>query len=250
MAGWIKIHRDINQHWIFHDADKFKWWIDLILMASYEDNKTLVGDRLIEVKRGQQIISLSFLSKRWGKAKGTILKFLELLESDKMIERFVDRKVTILTICKYESYQESEKQLLTDVRTDCLPIADRLLTELKKGEEIKEYIDNTKAHAYTREEIFVQQYRQENRWSEAAMMAHLKLDEVKSIFEEFLIEQSHNSTTHSDYPDFKRHFLNYLRTKAEILRKQSKVNNNGNQRKYDDRRGTEVDSSANYFKPL
>ena len=61
MAGWIKIHRDIAKHWIFQDAEKFKWWIDLLLMASFEDNKTLVGDRLVEVKRGQQIISLSFL---------------------------------------------------------------------------------------------------------------------------------------------------------------------------------------------
>ena len=33
MAGWIKIYRDIQEHWIWQDANKLKWWLDIILMA-------------------------------------------------------------------------------------------------------------------------------------------------------------------------------------------------------------------------
>lgn len=245
MAGWIKIYRDLNDHWLSQDMEKLGRWVSLLLLAAHDDYKVMLGDSLVTLKRGQIAVSYSFLAKKWNCAKSTVSKFLDLLESDSMVVRKCERKTNIITICNYDSYQVSENQSPNDCRT----IAERLPNEYKNVEEFKEY-NNTKAHAYTREEKFVQQYRQENRWSEAAMMAHLKLDEVKSIFEEFLIEQNHNSTTHTDYPDFKRHFLNYLRTKAEILRKQSKVNNNGNQRKYDDRRGTEVSSSADYFKPL
>ena len=100
------------------------------------------------------------------------------------------------------------------------------------------------------EEQFIKRYRQEGLWADAAMSAHLTIAQVQQIFDEFVVEQKHNSSKHSDYPDFKRHFLNYLRVKAEILRKQSNSNSNGNQRKYDDRRGTEVSSSADYTKPL
>ena len=100
------------------------------------------------------------------------------------------------------------------------------------------------------EEQYVRQYRQEGLWADAAMMAHLTIVQTQEIFDQFVAEQKHNSARHSDYSDFKRHFLNYLRTKAERLRKQSNTNNNGNQRKYDDRRGTEVNSSADYFEPL
>lgn len=208
MSGWIKIHRDIARHWIFQDDSKFKWWIDLILMASWEDNKVLVGDRLVEVKRGQQIVSLSFLSKRWGKAKGTILKFLELLESDGMIERYTDRKVTVLTICKYESYQESEERPLTDVSTDCLPMTDRLLTELKKEEEVKEINITTTAQAHTHTcEEFAERFRAEGNWAEVCMLIHAKsVQFCQALFEEFVKEKKYDGNTWADYNDFKRHF--------------------------------------------
>lgn len=99
-------------------------------------------------------------------------------------------------------------------------------------------------------EQYAHQYQKENIWADAAMMAHLTIAQTQEIFNQFVVEQKHNSSKHSDYSDFKRHFLNYLRTKAERNRQQSKQSNNGNQRKYDDRRGTEVSSSADYFEPL
>lgn len=99
-------------------------------------------------------------------------------------------------------------------------------------------------------EQYAHQYQKENIWADAAMMAHLTIAQTQEIFNQFVVEQKHNSVRHSDYSDFKRHFLNYLRTKAERNRQQSKQSNNGNQRKYDDRRGTEVNSSADYFEPL
>lgn len=99
-------------------------------------------------------------------------------------------------------------------------------------------------------EQYAHQYQKENIWADAAMMAHLTIAQTQEIFNQFVVEQKHNSSKHSDYSDFKRHFLNYLRTKAERNRQQSKQSNNGNQRKYDDRRGTEVNSSADYFEPL
>lgn len=235
MAGWIKIHRDIATHWIFQDECKFKWWIDLLLMASYEDNKQLVGDRLVEVKRGQMIVSLSFLSKRWGKAKGTILKFLELLESDHMIDRCTDRKVTILTICKYESYQEAEKQSLTDGVNDCLPMTDRCLTELKKLEEVKEIYNTPTAHTYTREQEFINQYRREGRWSNACLILHLKSrEDCENLFERWILEYQHKGQTHQDYTDFKGHFIQWARITIQ------KEKSNGNADKQDKRRGLQV----------
>jgi hypothetical protein len=235
MAGWIKIHRDIATHWIFQDECKFKWWIDLLLMASYEDNKQLVGDRLVEIKRGQMIVSLSFLSKRWGKAKGTILKFLELLESDHMIDRCTDRKVTILTICKYESYQEAEKQSLTDGVNDCLPMTDRCLTELKKLEEVKEIYNTPTAHTYTREQEFINQYRREGRWSDACLILHLKSrEDCENLFDRWILEYQHKGQTHQDYTDFKGHFIQWARITIQ------KEKSNGNADKQDKRRGLQV----------
>lgn len=246
MAGWIKIYRELQDHWLAQDMEKLGRWTSLLLMAAHEDKKVLLGSRLIELKRGQIIASNSFLADRWKTSERTVLRFLELLESDGMLHRCTHQKVTILTICNYDSYQDKKRGKCTDVctdnRTDDAPITHRCRTETKKEKEEKEvFIDviNT-PHAYTREQQFAEQYLKEGRWAEAAMMAHLKLEQVQRIFEEFLLEQDHNSYRHRDYPDFKKHFLNYLRVKAEVIRKQIKSETNGNNTGSDKRRGVQV----------
>lgn len=100
------------------------------------------------------------------------------------------------------------------------------------------------------EEQYARRYQQENMWADAALQMHLTIAQTQEIFKEFVAEQKHNSTRHEDYSRFKSHFFNYLRCRAEKLRQTAKAKNNGNQRKYDDRRGTEVSSSADYFEPL
>ena len=117
-------------------------------------------------------------------------------------------------------------------------------TTLIPKEEI--VIDDNNAHAreesfdlkvgvLASEEGYIKRYQQEGLWADAAMSAHLTIQQVQQIFDEFVVEQKHNSSKHSDYPDFKRHFLNYLRVKAEMLRKQA--NSNGNNRPDYSRRG-------------
>ena len=117
-------------------------------------------------------------------------------------------------------------------------------TTLIPKEEI--VIDDNNAHAHEEsfdlkvgvlasEEGYIKRYQQEGLWVDAAMSAHLTIPQVQQIFDEFVVEQKHNSSKHSDYPDFKRHFLNYLRVKAEILRKQA--NSTGNNRPDYSRRG-------------
>lgn len=207
MAGWIKIHRDITKHWIFQDAEKFKWWMDLLLTASHEDNKFLVGDRLIEVKRGQQIISLSFLANRWNSSKKTVLRFLNLLESDGMCNRCTHQKVTILTICNYESYQEVESTKVTDIDTDRYPIGNQSVTELKNVKNVEEINITTTAHTHTCTcEEYAQRYRAENNWQEIALMLHISSESCQSLFSEFVSFQKHDGKTWNDYNDFKRHF--------------------------------------------
>ena len=67
-------------------------------------------------------------------------------------------------------------------------------------------------------EQYAHQYQKENIWADAAMMAHLTIAQTQEIFNQFVVEQKHNSARHSDYSDFKRHFLNYIRKRAQAFR--------------------------------
>lgn len=108
MNGWIKISRELPEHWIWRDADRLKWWLDLLLMAAWEDSKQLVGSRLIEIKRGQLVASISYLVKRWGINHNTVISFLKTLKDEGMIVKTSIANVSIITICNYEKYQAAD----------------------------------------------------------------------------------------------------------------------------------------------
>lgn len=232
MSGWIKIHREIADHWIFQDADKFKWWIDMLFLASYEANRVNIGNRIVEVKRGQFLGSLAFLSKRWGVSKERVISFLRLLQSDGMIDKSSDRNVTLITICNYESYQD-----VSDNLPDDLPYypADNLPDTTKEGKEIQEIYNSSTAH--TCEEEFIRRYREEGNsgmWSNTALVLHKSIPVCKDLFERWIVEYQHNGETHRDYTDFKKHFISWSRI---TISKESRQQSNGNNRPDYSRRG-------------
>ncbi|MFC2488706.1 MAG: hypothetical protein ACFNVK_01170 [Prevotella sp.] len=87
MGNWIKLSRDITKHWIFQNAEYFKWWFELIAMAAWRDHKVMHDTHIFILKRGQTVSSVATLAKIWGRNPKTILRFLKLLETEGMITR-------------------------------------------------------------------------------------------------------------------------------------------------------------------
>lgn len=104
--GWIKLYRNIQEHWIWQDPQKLKWWLDIILLANHKENKFLLGNELMEVERGEHHTSELKLAERWGVSKTTVRKFLKLLESEQMIELKKSKKGTTLKVSNYNDYQD------------------------------------------------------------------------------------------------------------------------------------------------
>lgn len=104
--GWICLHRCIQEHWIWQDANRFKWWVDLLLKANNKDAKVLIDGSLMDCKRGQFITSLGKLAEEWMVSRDTVRRFLDALESDTMIARKSTHKMTQITICNYDTYQD------------------------------------------------------------------------------------------------------------------------------------------------
>lgn len=104
--GWIKLDRAITEHWIFSDAEKFRAWVDLLLMANHEENKFLTKDGLVTIKRGQLLTSIGKLAIRWNWSKDRVYRFLDLLETEHMLQRKSNRFSTLLTIENYGKFQD------------------------------------------------------------------------------------------------------------------------------------------------
>lgn len=204
MAGWIKLYRDLQDHWLSHDYEKLGWWVDLLFLASYKDSKKLIGNRIVELKRGQLDGSISFFMDRWHTTKDKVINYFKLLQLEGMVDKKTDRNVTIVTICKYESYQDSANNL-SDNLSYYLP--DNLPDTNKEIKEVKEINITTTAHAHTRTcEEYAQRYRAENNWQELGLMLHTSIESCQSLFSEFVSFQKHDGKAWNDYNDFKRHF--------------------------------------------
>ena len=108
--GWISVYRKIKEHWLWKEKpfDKRSAWLDLILMANHKDNKFLLGNELVEVKRGSFITSEVKLAAQWGWSRTKVRGFLKLLEADNMLIKISDNKKTCLTIVNYDDYQISQ----------------------------------------------------------------------------------------------------------------------------------------------
>lgn len=156
MNGWIKLPRSIINHWLWQDAERFKWWCDLLMLAAWEDRKTMHDAHVFVLTKGQMIASVSFLTERWGKSAPTIIKYLKLLEDEGMIKRTVlYRQTSIITICKYESYTEQDDMTLyTQVDTKVNTIVDSIVYTNKENKESKEVKKNSLTRVTPARKVF------------------------------------------------------------------------------------------------
>ena len=120
--GWISLYRKMENWRWYKDSYVLHVFIDLLLHAKYKDG--FVGD--VEVKRGQVLTSLQTLQLRTGIAPQrlrTVLK--KLCRSGEIIKKSTNR-YTLITICNYNSYQDSEltanNQLTIKQQTNNTPL--------------------------------------------------------------------------------------------------------------------------------
>jgi uncharacterized phage protein (TIGR02220 family) len=137
MSGWIKLHREINSHWIWSNSDYFKWWIDILLEVNHTQAKVLIKGKVYNCGRGEKLYSLDTWASRWGTNKSKVKRFLEMLQKDEMICVKNETQTTRITICKYDDYQENENTSETQVKRK----RNASETQVKSIQERKERIE-------------------------------------------------------------------------------------------------------------
>lgn len=106
MTGWIALHRSIQNHWIWSDPEKLKWWIDLILLANHQPNEIMLNSEVVTIERGERHTSEIILANRWGVSRNTVRKFLRVLEKENMIKVKKSRQSgTTYKVLNYNVYQ-------------------------------------------------------------------------------------------------------------------------------------------------
>jgi hypothetical protein len=244
MAGWIKISREIANHWLWQDAERLKWWLDLLFLAAWDDKQVLHDSHLFVLRKGQIIASISFLSERWGKSNPTIIKYLKLLEDEGMIYRQVlYRQTPIITICNYEKYQTQEAaqvDTLLDRQVDS--IVDAQVDGNKEYKNINN-ISTISSKGESKNLKFIEELKKSQIWLEQmAMRFHIPIDEIVRRLDDFALDCDCRGTEHQDFNDTRRHFNDWLRIQLEAEKRKNNVSDR--QKSENKRRGSDVTATS------
>ena len=106
--GWVPVSRELQDHWMWEDKPfaHGQAWIDLIMLANYEDTKMPYKGEIITCERGTVNLSISNLAKRWGWSRHKTRDFLNLLESDGMVTVCATTNRTTITLENYSFYND------------------------------------------------------------------------------------------------------------------------------------------------
>ena len=110
--GWIVLHRKItdNDMWRSEKFTKAQAWIDMILLANFEDSMFFVRGNEVQVKRGQIAWSESKLGKRWKWSRDKVRRFLRWLKTRQQIIQHNSPILNIIEIVNYNEYQKTIQQ--------------------------------------------------------------------------------------------------------------------------------------------
>ena len=112
MSGYIKIYRSVTRNQIWNDKpfSKGQAWIDLLLRANHKDSKVLINDIWIEIKPGETIWSIKDMAERWGWSRSKVGRFIDGLQTERMVNQKRTSKFTKITVVNWKKYQQDEHQ--------------------------------------------------------------------------------------------------------------------------------------------
>lgn len=215
MSGWIKLHRSITEHWLYKEKrvfSKFEAWNDILLTVNFSDAQTLIKGNIYYIKRGQSILSLESWGKRWNWDKHKVRRFFKLLEKDSMIELKSDTVTTQLTVCKYDSYQDTSNTIATvtqRTRNTSATVTQLIEEEEERKEEKEEIYRAFKHLKLTLDEFY-------------------KLDEIYLKEDiDSVLDKIENYKLNNKYTSLYLTSLNWLKkeykTKQEVIKNQYKI---------------------------
>ena len=124
--GYIKLYKKMSSWQWYKDSNTKSLFIDLLLDSNFEDSKC----GFLVIKRGQCLTSLKRMQERTGLSIHQIRTSLDKLEKSGEIGKQTTNRNSIITINKYNDYQECGKQVANKWQTD---------GNIKEYKEEKEY---------------------------------------------------------------------------------------------------------------
>lgn len=236
MEGWIKLHRKLMEWEWFDNSEMVHLLIYFLLKANHKANMW----RGVEVLPGQFITTLPDIKKDTGISVQSVRTCLDRLKSTGVITDRSTNKFRVITICKYDSYQDSNNEINSQINMqNNIQLTDKQQTTNRHNKNEKNNIlpltpTYTCAHeaevevdlnvcldALLNERVWLEQFCMNKHLTPQRFVVHLK---------SFFAELQNRGETSKSIKDAKFHFSNWFKTNKlnETDRKLSKADKTRN----------------------
>lgn len=105
---WIKLYRKLLISPIFENEKALKVWIWCLLKATHTEREQLVGKKIIHLEVGQFVFGRNKASEELKMSESSVYGYIKLLEKLKMISVKSNNKFSVVSIEKWEDYQDQK----------------------------------------------------------------------------------------------------------------------------------------------
>lgn len=233
MEGWIKLHRKLIEWEWFDNSEMVHLLIYFLLKANHKANMW----RGVELLPGQFISTLPDIKKDTGISVQSVRTCLDRLKSTGVITDRSTNKFRVITICNYESYQDSNNDTNSQINMqNNIQLTDKQQTTNRHNKNENNNILLAPAYICAREaevdlDVCFDSLLSERIWLEQfCMNNHLTPQTFAVHLKNFFAELQNRGETSKTIKDAKFHFSNWFKTNKinETDRKLSKADKTRN----------------------
>ena len=245
MTGFILLYRSICDHWVWQDSKYLHRWLDMLIRATWERKKKLYfQNKVVTIKRGQLVSSLTSLGHRWHTNAKMAKVFIEMLVDDDMIKFERKGVYSVITIRNYDKYQITEKSqeelanseansgYILDKKPSASPSENDSAKQQKKSTNNKSKKDNDNKKSLLDDEGADELLPSNKEDLLFLMLSEEKIHDgcislkvTEDVYKELAEEVASDWNYGNEKERTAKHFLNAMRVKAKELN--SKKSKNG-----------------------
>jgi len=106
--GYIKLYRKFVDSGMLSDAPMLQVWCWLLLHATHKPREVSYKGEYFQLKAGDVFASIRTIARNTKNTLGVVKRRLDVLESSHRIERRKTHRGTVVSICKWEYYQNNK----------------------------------------------------------------------------------------------------------------------------------------------
>lgn len=111
LEGWIKVYRKLLDDPVAcKDSDYLAVWIYLLTHATHKKYETIFKNERIFLLPGQLITGRKAISKKFKVSESKVQRILKTFEIEQQIEQVSSNQNRLITILKWDLYQQSEQE--------------------------------------------------------------------------------------------------------------------------------------------